>query len=324
MKLFISSYNYEKDQNINNSNLVYRIPCVQFKNNGWKIATIDDLPFLSLDVIKSFCDSITPSVILIWMCSSYILKNKKFLCNTKNSNVNIKLCWYIDDLHNNIKQRFSILKFFDVILNSYEYCFNKFYGSGYNTYWFPHYVNENLIKNIEFNNDPVPKIFLSGQITQHIYPARHKALIIAKNDERIYYLSHPGYKERNKHDYCGSKYYSLMNNFLAAFTCCARNDRPYIVSKFFEIIACGTLLIAYDEFVKEELRMLGFVENENYISCTMENMQDIFDYVLNPVNIENINVIRKNGFELSKKNSFLCNRVNNFCKFIEKKYNYII
>lgn len=316
MKLFISSCNYKEDEDVDSSGLVYRIPCVQFEKNGWKLATIKQLPNLTLKNIEAFCGS-KPSVILIWMCGTYVLKNHAFLRRVKKKNFNIKMCWYIDDLHNNTKQRLGILNYFNLILNSYAYCFGMFYGSHLNTYWFPHYVNENLIKNIDFNLNPMPKIFLSGQITPHIYPARHKALLLANQDDRIYYLGHPGYKERNKHDYCGSRYYSLMNRFLAAFTCCARDDRPYIVSKFFEIIACGALLIAYDVHVKYQLKQLGFIENVNYISCNLDNIKEVFDYVLDPKNREKINYIRRNGFELSKKNSFLCKRVLDFCDYID-------
>ncbi|MDB4507500.1 hypothetical protein N9064_01260 [bacterium] len=316
MKLFISSCNFKENENIDGSSLVYRIPCVQFENNGWKIASIKELPILTLGNIERLFGA-KPSVILIWMCGTYVNNNKPFLWRIRKYKFNIKTYWYIDDIHNNTKNRAKLFNYFDLILNSYAYCFNMFYGRHIKTYWFPHYVNEKLLNDISYNENPTEKIFLSGQVTENIYPARHKALLLAKNNDKIDCIGHPGYNDRNKHIYCGSKYYSLINTYLAAFTCCAKKDRPYIVAKFFEFIASGTLLIAYDEHVKQELNKLGFIDKVNYISCTLENMQQVFDYVLDPCNRKEIDTIRRNGFELSKQNAYLCNRVKSFCEYIE-------
>ena len=316
MKLFISSSDIKEDQNIDNSSLLYRIPITQFQNNGWKTATISDIPNLTLKNIQNFCGE-KPSVIFIWLSGTYVFKNIPFFWRARKRNFNIKMCWYIDDIHNNIKKRLKYIHFFDVIVNSYAYCFDMFYKKSIKTYWFPHYVNENLLKSITYNNSPKNQILLSGQINEHIYPARHKMLVLSFTDKRIQHLVHPGYNNRNKHKYCGSKYYELINNYLAAFTCCATENRPYIVSKFFEIISCGSLLIAYDVHVKMQLNELGFIENTNYIACTLENLNDVVNYVLDPSNREKIDIIRRNGYELSKKNCFLNKRVSDFCDYID-------
>lgn len=319
MKLFISSYNFENCDNLDNSALPYRIPCIQFKENGWTTTTINELPILTLNNIKKITGEV-PTVILIWLCGPYIEKNYLFLRRARKNNFGIKFCWYIDDLHCRTNMRNNVFKYVDIVLNSYMYCFHMFYDISLKKYWFPHYINEKLLKNITFNSNPEIKILLSGQIKENIYPARYKALALSKKNDNITVLCHPGYKDREKHSSCGSAYYDVINNNLAAFTCCASEKRPYIVSKFFEIIACGTLLIAYDEHVKEPLNQLGFIENENYISCNLENMENVFEYVLDPNNRKEIDRIRSNGFEFSKK-SFLCNRVKDFCEYIdEEKY----
>lgn len=316
MKLFISSCNFKENQNVDDSSLIYRIPCLQFENNGWKIASVTELPILTLGNIERLFGT-KPSVILIWMCGTYVNNNIRFLWRIRRYKFNIKTYWYIDDIHNNTKTRAKLFNYFDLILNSYAYCFHLFYKKDIKTYWFPHYVNESLLKEINYNENPIGKIFLSGQVSKYIYPARYKAFMLARNNDNIKCIGHPGYNNKNKHNYCGSKYYSLINSYLAAFTCCAKKERPYIVAKFFEIIACGTLLIAYDEHVKQELKELGFIEKVNYISCTLENMHEVFDYVTDPCNRSEIDTIRRNGFELSKKNAYLCNRVNKFCEYIE-------
>ena len=56
-------------------------------------------------------------------------------------------------------------------------------------------------------------------------------------------------------------------------------------------------IIKYTEFIKEELTNLGFIDGVNYISCTMNNMEEKISYILNPQNRENIDNIRKNAYE---------------------------
>ena len=53
MKLFISSCVYKENENVNGSGLLYRIPCNQFEKNGWKTASIMQLPILTLNNIEA-------------------------------------------------------------------------------------------------------------------------------------------------------------------------------------------------------------------------------------------------------------------------------
>ena len=115
MKLFISSYNFKENENVDNSSLVYRIPCLQFKKNGWKLACIKELPILTLGNIEALFDS-KPTHILIWLCGSYVLQNKAFLWRIRKYKYNIKTFWYIDDIHNNTKTRANLFNYFDLIL----------------------------------------------------------------------------------------------------------------------------------------------------------------------------------------------------------------
>ena len=118
MKLFISSCNFKEDDNVDSSNLAYRIPCVQFEKNGWKTASITELPNLTIGNIERLC-GFKPTHILVWMCSSYVLRNKAFFWRIRKYRMNIKTYWYIDDIHNNTKTRAHLFNYFDLILNSY-------------------------------------------------------------------------------------------------------------------------------------------------------------------------------------------------------------
>ena len=91
-----------------------------------------------------------------------------------------------------------------------------------------------------------------------------------------------------------------MSGYIACFACCSNENTPYIVNKFFEIPGSGSLLLAYDELVKEPLGELGFIDGENYISCNRENVLRKIEWICNPRNMERVNKIRKNGLELVK------------------------
>jgi hypothetical protein len=97
--------------------------------------------------------------------------------------------------------------------------------------------------------------------------------------------------------YLGHDYIKHLNKYLCCFTCCSSKWTPYIIGKFFEIPSSGSLLFAYDEFVKDELNKFGFIDGVNYIGCTLTNMEEKISYILDPVNLEKINEIRKNGYE---------------------------
>jgi hypothetical protein len=130
---------------------------------------------------------------------------------------------------------------------------------------------------VEFNDKPINnKILLSGTKTKE-YPARKKLNHISGYNNNIDVLTNG--------IYLGHNYIKYLNSYLCCFTCCANKSLPYIIGKFFEIPSSGSLLFAYDEFVKSELVKLGFIDGENYISCTLNNMEEKIAYIINPDNL---------------------------------------
>jgi hypothetical protein len=323
MKLLIVNQKFDGYPYSNSPELPYRIPNNQFSNFNWIIKTTTEIPRLRPHLLVQEFGEL-PNVILIWMNLKYIQRNIYFFktVSKHKAKYNVKTCWYFDDVHNNVINRRSAIQHIDVILNSYEYYLHNYYsGVLKHTYWFPHSVNEILLNKISFNANPVNKLLLSGSVSENVYPARYKVSKILEYDDRIVRLSHPGYNIANpKHDLCGHNYYKYMNNFLACFTCCAFQNRPYVVAKFFEIIACGSCLIAYDTPVKEQLKKLGFIDGVNYIGCedNYESIKEKIDFVLNPQNRALVNEIRHAGYCLSSERHFMIDRVEEFCEYIEK------
>lgn len=231
-------------------------------------------------------------LILVFFGYEYIINvNIDFL----NSN-NIKILIYSNDLHykNNIITE-TKKNYWNFILNNnniyfcanYYYCFSKFFDiKPQRIIKYPVFVDDDFT--IQINNNPQNAILLSGTKTKE-YPARKKLKSIAGYNTNI--------KIINNCIYQGYDHIKLLNSYLCCFTCCSNENTPYIVAKFFEIPSSGSLLLAYDEFIKEELTNLGFIDGVNYISCTMNNMEEKISYILNPQNRENIDNIRKNAYE---------------------------
>ncbi|ADO67283.1 hypothetical protein crov250 [Cafeteria roenbergensis virus] len=232
-----------------------------------------------------------------------------------------KISYIIDDLHTcgQIKQaRINNYKLVYKIYATYAYCFNKFYPMiPINMVeWFPH--SARFI--IPFNNNPINKILVSGRINKIQYPNRFKIVELSKKDKFIIYYKPQlnGYRAKNKEDIqskiYGEKYYKLLNKYLINFTCDASLSRPYLVAKHFEILGSGSLLFTCNPNTKKEFEKLGFIDGEDYISCTPNNMIDKINWLKN--NYDEINRIRKNGYEKVKKHTwtirteFLNNQLN--------------
>jgi len=217
----------------------------------------------------------------------YILENDLHYLKSKQNAYNRYLL-----LRNNLINNTHIN-----ILSFYWYQYKKLYKiNESNLICFPKFVPDNSIT--KFNNNPEMKILLSGS-TSKAYPMR----------KYLKSLNHHLVKILTQQDNIrGQDYYKYINKFVCAFSCCSNKNTPYIVSKFFEIPATGSLLLANDEFVKEPLKELGFIDGVNYISCNKENIIEKINWICDINNIEEINKIRKKGQELVINYHLLKNR----------------
>lgn len=223
-----------------------------------------------------------------------------------------KISYIIDDLHTTgsirqarIDNHHKVFKIFA----TYAYCFHKFFPmiSNKMVEWLPHsarYI-------IPFNDNPINKILLCGRVNYEQYPNRCKMLIYSDKNKFIHYEESKlnGYRAQNKDDIdnqiYGEKFYKLLNKYLICFTCDANFSRPYIVAKHFEILASGSLLFSCNPFTKIYFERLGFIENQHYISCNNRNMQNKIQWLQDPVNLPEINKIRKNGYNKVKEHTWI-------------------
>lgn len=231
----------------------------------------------------------------------------------KLSKSNYRKIIYIDDIHcNNPKKvKFSLCNSFDKIFCSYAYkvpILRKDIDIS-KVIAFPHYMCNHLT--FDSINNIKTGILLSGYDTKEKwrqlgYTVRHELYCKYKTQLKCLDVTQ---------NIRGSDFYSVINYSLAAIS--TPGNIGYIVAKYFEIPSSNTLLLAYDENIKKDLEDLGFIDNQNYISFNMNNIQDKIDFINNPNNIDRIREITENGYNLIKSKHLLTNRIiflDNICK----------
>lgn len=181
--------------------------------------------------------------------------------------------------------------------------------------------------NIEFNDNPLKKILLSGCIGKNdIYASRNKLFKMYKsNDNRIDYLPHPGWKKnvgKVSRAYVGKDYAEYLNRYICGFTSSGTvNLYGYncvvMISKVFEITAVGTLLLC-DIKIHNEMKELGFNNFSNYIEYDDSNMNQIINYILDPKNRDVIDKIRKEGRKLTLSRHMAIHRSKQIDEVIEE------
>lgn len=293
IKLFISNDISEKDKEYYLNS--WWIPFNELKKFGWVCKSQHDIPSL-----KSYIERENERVAVIYFmnCRTYIINNWKYI-----SDSSFYKFFHVDDMHQSgaktKEHRLRIFKNFDYIFCSYEYCFKNFFKdiNPGKTIWYPHSIKDDF--KVSFNFEPEQKLLLSGNIDENIYPARYKVKTIYDSKHLpIDFLEHKGYSSRQKHNIIGKKFIEHLSKYICCFTCCSNKKTPYIVAKFFEIPASGSLLLAYDEHIKKHMSRLGFKDGVNYISCTINNIEQKIKWVLDPTNKREVDQIRLNGYLL--------------------------
>jgi len=254
-----------------------------------------------------------PNNIIVLKGSSGI---KDFKINFKK----IKVSFIIDDIHQQgiiRRKRKESLKYVDKIFATYAYHFyNKFPKLNYELIWFPHSIRYM----INFNELPINKIFLPGRINKDLYPARVKFKELSNNNKSMVIITpNINYRIKNKDvnnkSLFGEKYYRELSKYLCCFTCDACNDRPYLVAKHFEIMGSGSLLLSNNPNTKEHFKKLGYNDGEHYISCTIDNMEEKINWILDEKNRIEIDRIRKNGYDLVRSKDTWINRTEEIIKY---------
>lgn len=199
---------------------------------------------------------------------------------------------------------------------------NEFHGINFNPYK-NNIINFNFFSAYDlafsaFNNNPIEKILVSGQIYEIHYPERSKMLLM-KNIEQYYYNVNDINSKTNN-------YNKILNNYLCCFTSSVYIYNSYqnkivnthmILYKTYEILASGSLLLM--PLTEEKyLAQIGLINNENCILLDFNDDLNIqINNILNINNRDYINNIRYKGYIYVKNSLNTENIFNELKKILE-------
>jgi hypothetical protein len=239
-----------------------------------------------------------PDVVLFW--EGYHLVTSALL---QLFNADFRVVIYCEDLHwfhAEMQATKSLaLTVADLILASYAPMFERFFpavAAAKRVVWVPHAASPEFM--LPLNESAANVIFLSGMINDY-YPLRQRLKALANETEfRIVEHPHPGYQCDHDHETSGTVgpgYARRINASRASFTDASRFN--YVLAKFFEIPATGSLLVG-DAAVEQELSQLGFCQRVHYIPVSDATMESELEHILDAKNHADLDQIRRRGQQL--------------------------
>ncbi|QKY71110.1 glycosyltransferase [Lentibacillus sp. CBA3610] len=186
---------------------------------------------------------------------------------------------FINDIHRLTKLRKNYIE-----KNKIDYLFTAVRDTFTATYpefaakmeWLPHFVNTNLYKDYGLTKEI--DLLMMGAVNA-IYPLRQTIRNAYKDDSHFVYHSHPGYRKftetEGKQQMIGQTYAEELNRARIFFT--SPSILHYPVIKYFEALACRTLLLAP---TFKELEDLGFVPDFHFVPINEHNFKEKAAYYL--------------------------------------------
>lgn len=278
--------------------------CKKLENFGWNIILLSKLDINKLKNKKS--------VVLCVTFDDFDIRQLK--CS------NIILLYFLEDIYPYKQIRDICINSCDYLIGRYTYLFSEWSDKYINilnkpTCWIPHAAVNEYYENLEFNEKPKNKIFVSGYIND-TYPFRKYMADLSKINDNIEVLQHPNYENNNrKHQIINDEYYKKLNEYICCFTCGLL--WKYVLSKIFEISSTGSLLLVEDT-IKDQLNELGYYDNINCIMCNKENVEEKIEWILNNKNIDVVNKIRKEGMILTREKHNIEIRADKLNEYVNK------
>lgn len=195
------------------------------------------------------------------------------------SNIDIPTGLFVNDVH-----RFTNLRRNYIAKNNIPYLFTVVRDKFIETYpefknkmeWFPHFVNIELCKDYQLKKDI--NLLMMGAVND-FYPLRQKIMKSYEGNADFVYHSHPGYRnfseKEESQNFIGQMYAKEINRAKILFSCPSILNYPVI--KYFEALACKTLLLAP---TFKELEDLGFIPGFHFVPIDENNFKEKAAYFL--------------------------------------------
>jgi len=207
----------------------------------------------------------------------------------------IRFVSYLQDLNNTVLK--ESLERADLILYSYKEAFGgSFSEYRHKSLYFPTFVipSERYFSIENEFNKRIKKCLVTGVTDGQWYPLRHKASL--GSQEIFEVIPHPGHNIpvseliNDPKVYVRDKYARKLSEYVCSLTSTLKGKTKattnWLVCKYFEIMASGTVLVAN---WCPEMDELGFVDMENYVKADTSNFETIVkDIIFNAHAYEDI------------------------------------
>ena len=216
---------------------------------------------------------IEPDFILV---SEYFENNSNKV--TGLSKLSIPNAISLHELHWDIEYRNKLIQSENIqhIFSVYRDAFYKWYPKFRSKMrWLPHHVPVDIFKDYGLSKDI--DYLLMGVIDKRYYPLRNMILNKMKDKPGFVNHEHPGYREfiADENIFVREKYAREINRAKIFFTC--DSILHYPVAKYFEVLACKTLLLAP---TSPEIEDLGFIPGVNFVSIDENDFEEKAKYYL--------------------------------------------
>lgn len=210
------------------------------------------------------------------------------------------------------RKRYAKKEKIDYIFTHYRDAFLKWYPElKESMIWLPHHVNIEVYKDYQ-----LPKSIdslMMGAMLPHIYPLRVMMLNTLKDTPGFVYHGHPGYTEVQdiaKGTLVGEDYAKEINRAKVFLTC--NSVYEYTLMKYFEVMACKTLLIAPES---EETKDLGMIDGVHYCAVNRTNFLEKANYYL--THDAEREMVTNNGHQLAVNYHSTCMRAQQLLETIK-------
>lgn len=230
------------------------------------------------------------------------------------SSVKIPVGLLVHDVHRFTESRRHFIRknqirhLFSVVRDKFYDCYPEYINK---MTWLPHWINPHLYKDYRLNKEI--DLLMMGAVNP-VYPFREKVLQFYQSEPNFIYHRHPGYGDvkslKNDTYYIGEKYAKEINRAKIFFTCPSIYHYP--VKKYFEALACNTLLLAP---TFKELEDLGFIPGTHFVAVNEHNFMEKAKYYLE--NKTERNKIARQGYEFIHKSHSLPIRARQLVKSID-------
>lgn len=231
------------------------------------------------------------------------------------SDINIPKGIIVHDTHWEIEYRRQFIN-----NNNIDYVFSIYRDPFYKTYpelkekmyWHPHFINPKIFK--DYGEPKSIDYLLMGMINDY-YPLRRKILEVMKNEPGFIYHKHPGYVQLKAREFESAfveeRYAKEINRSKIFLTDDSKVHYPLM--KYYEVLACKTLLLAP---TSKEIEDLGFIPGVNFVDIDEVNFLDKARYYLN--HEKERNEIAQRGYDMVHTKHTVSKRVEEFIDLLKR------